>query len=92
MELLSFSIQVGRRVHDTRVRGGGGQEMEGLRLCVCVRSYLLQFMKKSAKKNIKNVLCANGITKAGFVCVCEWERAPVAHTYIHTHTRPHTHP
>lgn len=92
MELLSFSIQVDRRVHDTRVRGG--QEVEGLCLCecVCVRSYLLQFMEKSAKKNIKTVLCANEITKAGFVCacVCVSGRERLWHTHIQTHTLAHT--
>lgn len=99
MELLSLFIQVDRRVHDTRVRGGGGGEVKGLRLCVlgvCVCAHICCNLWRKAQKNIKTVLCANEITKAGFVCVrvcvCEWQRAPVAQTHTHTHTRPHTHP
>lgn len=63
MELLSLFIQVDRRVHDTRVRGGGG-EVKGLRLCVlgvcvcvCALISVAIYGEKRKKKHQNRFMC-----------------------------------
>lgn len=60
-------------------------------VCVCAH-ICCNLWRKAQKKNIKTVLCANEITKAGFVCacVCVSGRERLWHTHIQTHTLAHT--